>query len=157
MGSKDVSKAVAGAYSMYGGLFKEVVKEVGMEKALALAAKQSERESAQMAGTLKKKLGGKELDIKTLVAVTEEMMGGSGYTYEIEETPTSLTAKIDKCPLSEGLKMAGLDDKTIKTMCTRMAKAGNDAIKKQFPKVQTRLKFRASPDGFCTEEMILRK
>jgi len=157
MGSKDALNAATSAYSTYGGLFKEVVKEFGMEKALALAAKQGESMGAQMAATLKKKLGGKELDTKTVAAVTKEMMDGSGYTYEMKETPASVVMKVDKCPFYEGLKMAGLDDKTIKSICTRMGEGTNDVIKKQFPKLQTRLKFRTSPDSFCTEEFALRK
>jgi len=156
MGSKDALNAATSAYSTYGGLFKEVVKEVGMEKALALLTKQGESSGAKMAGMVKKKLGTKELDMKTFADVIKQMPD-EGWTYEMEETPTSIVMKVDKCAFYEGLKMAELDDKTIKTICTRMVDGMNDSIKKQFSKVQIKVKFRTSPDSFCTEEFVLRK
>ena len=157
MAKEDAFNAAVSVFSMYGGLFKDVAREFGMEKALAFHAKQGDMFGAHFAAMLKEKLGSKEVDMRTLSSILKGAMDGFGFTYESVETPTSIVLKNHKCPIYDGFRMAGLDHKTINSMCSQMSQAEYEGIKKIYPMIQGRAELKTSPDGYCTEEFIIKK
>jgi len=157
MAKEDSFNAAMSACSMYGGLFKDVAQELGMEKALVLHTKQGEIFGSHFASTLKEQIGNKELDVKNFGSFMRGALDGFGLTYESEETPTSILFKNYRCPFYEGFKMAGIDHDTISSMCNRMAPAEYAEINKLFPKFQAQAKFRTSPNSYCTEEFMIKK
>ena len=157
MGREDVFNAVKSVASIYGGFFKDVAEEIGMERALALHAKQGEGFGVMLAGMVRDQLGDKEFDMKTFSSVYSGAYEGFGFTYEMEESHTSILVKAYQCPLYEGFKMAGLDDKTIESMCSLMSAAEYAEIKKVYPELTGRVKFRTAPDKPCVEEFLLEK
>lgn len=156
MTKEDAFNAWVGSMNMYGAFFALVAKEVGMEKALKMNAAASEPFGDQMGKALKEELAGKKLNTKALNKVMSSMSAGWGMEPEIKVGPKSVTLRIDKCPQYEGLKMAGLDDKTIEKMCSTMSKTEYDAINKYYPELEGKIKFRKSPKDACIEEIAIK-
>jgi len=156
MASEDAFNTWVGSMNMYGALFKLVVKEIGLDKALKLNAAVGGLYGDQMGKALKEQLAGKKFNIKNLNKVLTPMFIGWGVSPEIKESSKSITLRMDKCPQYEGFKMAGLDDKTIEKMCSTMVKAECDAINKYYPGLEGRVKFRESPKDACIEEFIIK-
>ena len=65
--------------------------------------------------------------------------------------------KFYQCPLYEGFKTAGLEDKIIESMCSLMLVAEYAEIKKVYLELTGRVKFRTAPDKPCVEEFLLQK
>jgi len=157
MAREEAFNAAKAVSSILGGFFKDVANEIGLEKALSLYAKQGEVFGAMMAGTAKERLGDKEFDMKTFASVLSRVFQMCGFTYELEDTPTSIKVSGFQCPFYEGFKSAGLDDQTIEALCSRMGAAEYAEYKKVFPQLSGRLKFRSAPDQPCIEEFELEK
>ena len=156
MSREDAYNGAVGSMSMIGGLFQSIVKELGMEKALWMHAKQGETFGDELGKVLKKQLGGKKLDVKALKTALMPMMSSYGMDAEVKENPKSLVLKVSKCPQYDGFKMAGLDHETIGKMCSAMAKAEYASIMRHFPEFEGRVKFRETPNGSCQEEFVLK-
>lgn len=157
MAREDAFTAAKAMSTLVGGFFKDVASEIGLEKTLSLYAKQGEVLGAMIAAAVKERLGDKELDMKTLASVVSGFFHVCGATYELEDTPTSIKSSQFQCPLYEGLKNAGLDDRTIEAACSRTVVAQDAEMKKFFPQLSARLKFRSAPDQPCIEEFVLEK
>jgi hypothetical protein len=156
MEREDAFNASVGSMNMYGALFKLVVKEVGIDRALKLNSAVAELYGDQMGKALKESLADKKFNIKDLNKVLIPMLKGWGISPEIKETSKSITLRMDKCPQYEGFKMAGLDHETIEKMCTTMSKAEYEAINKYIPELEIKIKFRESPKDACVEEFIIK-
>ena len=161
-GQQDIAResafqAAKAAFSMYGGFFKDVAAEVGMEKAVSLHAKQGEVTGAMLAGMTKQRLADKEFDMKTFASVLSNAYQVFGFTFEIGESAASLRLSCTRCPVYEGFKSAGLDHATAELLCSRMATAEINEEKKLCPILSASLKFRATPDEACVEEFALAK
>ena len=140
---------------LYGGFFKDVAKEVGSEKALALHAHQGEAFGHMLAGMLQAQAADKGLTITTLSSVVSEAPAIFGMTPEVEEAGTSVKLYTHQCPMYEGWKEAGLDHETIGSLCRAMAAAEYAALTKAIPQVSARLEFRSAPDKACVEHYTL--
>jgi len=157
MAREDAFNAAKATSTLLGGFFKDVANEIGLEKALSLYAKHGEVLGAMMARAVKERLGDKEFDMKTLASVASGLYQICGFTYELEETPTSIKVKSFQCPFYEGFKNAGLDDQTIEAACNQSVAVELAELKKAFPQLSGRLKFRSTPDQPCIEEFELAK
>jgi hypothetical protein len=157
MAREDAFNAAKATSAILGGFFKNVANEIGLQKAVSLCAKPGEAFGAMMAGTVRERLGDKEFDMKTFASVVSGFFETCGYTYELEDTPTSIRARCFQCPFYEGYKSAGLDDQTIEAVCSRFVAAEDAGWKKVFPQLSGRLKFRSAPDQPCIEEFELEK
>jgi hypothetical protein len=157
MAREDAFNAAKATSTLLGGFFKDVANEIGLEKALSLYAKHGEVVGAMMARAVKERLGDKEFDMKTLASVASGLYQICGYTFELEETPTSIKVKCFQCPFYEGFKNAGLDDQTIEAACNQSVAVQLAELKKAFPQLSGRLKFRSAPDQPCIDEFELAK
>ena len=142
---------------VYGGFFKEVAKQIGTEKALALHAKQGELFGAKLEGMLRAEVDDKGLSIRTLSTVLSMAPAVFGMTPEVEETATTLKLHSHACPIYDGCREAGLNHETIGSMCRAMAATEFGALSKAFSQVSVRLEFRSTPDNACVEEYSLAK
>ena len=145
------------AFAVYGGFFKDVAEEIGIERALALHVKQGDRFGAMLAGTMKERLSRKPLDTRTLASVLSEADAAFGLSFEIEQDPTSVTVRGHACPIYDGLKAAGVDHQTIELMCRGISAAEVAELKKSYPQLSASLRFRSTPEGSCVEEWALVK
>lgn len=154
---EEVFNAIAGTMSYYGGLFKAIMEEQGLEKALKLHAKQSEPIGNMRGEQLKQALGGKDLDMRILSTILEPSFTGFGISAEIEVDPTTLTAKVSKCPSYDGFQMAGLDHQTIVKMCQASALATHEMLNKHFPEIYNDVQVKETPNGICVEKFYIKK
>lgn len=157
MAREDAFNAAKAAFGMYGRFLRDVAQEIGMEKALALYAKQGQPSGAMVAEMTKQELGDKEFDMKALAAVLSRGFEMLGFAYEIEECAASMKIRAFQCPVYEGFKSAGLDDRTIESLCRHKAAAGLAEEKKIFPQLSVCLKFPSAPEQPCVEEYALEK
>jgi hypothetical protein len=140
---------------LYGGFFKDVAKEIGTEKAVALHARGGEAFGHMLAGMLQAQAADKGLNIATLSSVLSAAPAVFGMTPEVEDTATSVKLHSHQCPMYEGWKEAGLDHETIGSLCRAMAAAEYAALTKAIPQVSARLEFRSAPDKACVEHYTL--
>jgi len=154
---EDTFNTVKITYTILGGFLKDVAKEIGMKKAISLYAKQGKTVGAMLAGMTREKLGKKEFDMKTFASVLSGALQSNGLTYDIKESPTLLIVNSHRCPIYEGLKDAGLDHKTIELACSHISGTQYVALKKAFPQLNGRVKFRSAPNKPCVEKFALEK
>ena len=108
----------------------------------------------------KEEMGITELDAKTAAKITKSVVSGFGISnVDAEEKPTSVLIKVHGCPIYEGELAIGTDDEAIETKCRKGALIFMDTFFKQLdPNANYQLKkFRSAPDGYCEEELTLRK
>jgi hypothetical protein len=78
-----------------------------------------------------------------------------GMNIEIDEAPSSVRLGVRRCPLYEGLRMAGLEHDTVEAMCKRGVDLGYARLNQAFPRLSGALYFRPTPDQPCVEEFTL--
>ena len=157
LAKEEVFNAATSAMSFYGGLFKAIMEEQGLEKALKLHAKQFESMGNAIGEQLKQALGDKDPDMKVLSSILESMYESFGISTEFEDDPTTITITATKCPLYAGYQMAGLDPQTIVKMCKAGAKSDFDALNQHYSQLYGSVQPKESPDGICIEKFYIKK
>lgn len=156
MPMQDAFDAAKAAMTIYGGFFKDVTNEIGLERALALHAKQGEGFAAALSAATKERAGGGEFDLGAFAAAYCDMAEkGFGMAGETAGGFGSLRTKWARCPVYEGLSAAGLDHETIGRMCQAMSEVECAALSREYPKLSGRLEYRAAADQPCYEEFAL--
>jgi hypothetical protein len=146
MSSEEVFTAAVGWAKLYGDFLREVVADIGLPKTITLHKKHGDNSGAMFVSELKK-LGA--FNPEALGKMMEQAYKPLGLiNLEFVATPDSLEVKNGRCPMYEGLKMAGLDDETIDKLCRSREGATNAAITEAFPKF-TASHTRNKPDGYC--------
>jgi hypothetical protein len=149
--------ATKGMSTLYGGFFKDVAREVGTERALALHAQRGKPFGEMLVGMLRAQVADKELDIPTLSSVASAAQAVFGITPDVTATATSLKVCTHQCPIYDGWKEAGLDHEAVAAGCRAVAAVEYAELTKAFPQLSVRLEFRSAPDGTCVEEYALAK
>ena len=157
MSKKSTFNASSVSFGFYGGFFKDVSQELGLDKAVALHANQGKQTGAALAGMLKNELGSKKLNLAAFESVYAKFIEQIGITPDFKKKRSSLTLTVGHCPIYEGCRSAGLDHKTIELMCSQMTALENAELKKAYPMLSGCLKFRSTPDEPCVEEFVLLK
>jgi hypothetical protein len=83
-------------------------------------------------------------------------MESFGFDPEYDVSPTEISLKVQRCPIYEGLKMAGLDHETIGKTCNAMSSAEFAKLKEYYPNVEGSVKYRDSSEGYCLEKFTLK-
>jgi len=156
MAREEAYNATMSSMSMYGGLFKAIADDVGLDKALEYHGKQGEPFGMMIGETLKQQLGDKKPTAEVLKAVLQPGMEGFGFDVEFDMSPMEILLKIPRCPFYEGFKMAGLDHETIGKTCSAMSSVEFAKIKEYYPNIEGSVKFRDSPEGYCLEKFTLK-
>ncbi len=157
MSKKGAFGAASASFGIYGGFFKDVSQEVGFERAVALHSNQGKHFGARLAGMLKEELGNRKLNLAAFERVYARALGQVGITPDFEKKRSTLRSTVNACPIYDGLKSAGLDDKTIESLCTQMSALEYGELKNAFPMLSACLKFRTTPDEPCVEEFVVIK
>ena len=157
MSKKSSYIASKGALSLYGGFFKAVAQDIGLEKALALHENLWKSLGAASVTALKEKLGRRKVNLAAWQSIEEKFCEDLGFTAEFKKQGSTLTVKTLECPIYAGFKEAGLDHGTIESMCNKMADAVYGEAKREFPQLSGSLKFRDTPDKACVEQFVLLK
>jgi hypothetical protein len=156
MAKEDAYHATMASMSMYGGLFKAIADDVGLDKALEHHAKQGIPFGTMIGETMKQQLGDKAPNPGALKSVLQPMMGSFGFDVEYTVDPSELSMKIPRCPIYDGFKMAGLDHETIGKTCSAMSSAEYAQIKKYYRNIEGSVEFRDSSEGYCLEKFTIK-
>jgi hypothetical protein len=151
---EEVYQATKKVFGLYGAFFDLVAREVGMEKALALHVEAHERLGITAGKLLQEKLGKERPDLQRLGGILQESNLSIGIESELAGvTPTSIVFRNLRCPLYDGYRMGGLDDKKAETLCQRGAPAKlGSTLKLLNPDTKYRLQYyRKKPDEPCEE------
>lgn len=151
---EEVYQATKKVFGLYGALFDLVAREVGMEKALALHVEAHERLGITAGKLIQEKLGKERLDLQRLGNILQESNLSIGIESELAGvTPTSIVFRNLRCPLYDGYRMGGLDDRTAETICQRGAPAKlGSTLKYLNPDIKYSLRYyRMKSDEPCEE------
>jgi len=119
---------------------------LGTEKRLEVAKAQGEGLGAMFVDGLKQMGGFTPENMAKLIDQAYLPMGLVNIKNKV--TPTSLVMTNGKCPIYEGLKMAGFDDEAIGNQCETREAAVHAKLSEAFPEVTVNFT-RNKPDGPC--------
>ena len=141
-----MSEQVFNAAVIWASEMGKIFKMLGTEKTLEVAKAQGERNGAGFVDGLKQMGGFTPENMAKLIDQAYLPMGL--INIENKVTPTSLVMTNGKCPVYEGLKMAGFDDEAIGKQCEIREAAAHAKISEAFPEVTVNFT-RNKPDGPC--------
>jgi len=157
MAEEDKLEGARNAFVFFYAFQDAVGKEIGMEKAVALAGEVDEALGAAQGKLMKAQAGLGEIDVKAATAMAlNAIKEGFCITAEVvEESPQKTAFRCGRCPIYEAGQMMGMDAETIENQCRMGPFKYMDAMVKQLnPKLSYQLKtFRSSAGAQC-EEMI---
>jgi hypothetical protein len=156
---EEVYQATKKIFGLYGAFFDLVAQQIGIEKALDLHIKAHERLGITAGKLLKDKLGKERPDLQELGNILRESNLGIGIESEVADmNPTSIVFSNLKCPLYDGYRLGGLDDKTAETLCQQGAPAKlGSTLMYLNPDIKYHLQYyRTKPDEPCKEIIELK-
>ena len=156
---EEAYQAAKKIFGLYGAFFDLVAQQIGVEKALDLHIKAHERLGIMAGKLLKDKLGKERPDLKELGNMLRESNLGIGIESEVADmNPTSIVFSNLRCPLYDGYRLGGLDDKTAETLCQQGAPAKlGSTLMYPNPDIKYHLQYyRIKPDEPCKEIIQLK-
>ncbi|MHA2391405.1 MAG: L-2-amino-thiazoline-4-carboxylic acid hydrolase [Promethearchaeota archaeon] len=144
-------------YALYGALFKEIIQELGEAKALALHKNAHEYIGLKTGKQIREQMGDIEYDLETLTRVLQKGNQSIGIDCQMIKSANSLLLRNLRCPMYDGYRLGGLDDKLAKSLCVVGAPAKLWTTLKQLnPGVVYKLNhYRDTPNERCEEEVKL--
>lgn len=160
MSNKEIFNVAVTVYTNFYEYVNLVGKEIGLERALELLTKQNEASGVEVGQMIKEKTGGKVLNVKDTareIRILAKGIGGIDVVIKQNNQCVATKTGSGKCPNYEAARAAGLDNDTIKKLCTAGSGRFLDTVVKQLnPDLTYRVtKFRSGPDDFCVEETIV--
>ena len=154
MGEQEYSAATK-VYALYGALFNEIAGEIGEGKALALHKKAHERIGLKTGIQLREQMGDIDYDLETLTKVLQKGNQGIGIDCQMVKGSDSLLLRNLRCPMYDGYRKGGLDDRVAEMLCQVGAPAKLWTTLKQLnPSVVYKLNYyRDNPEERCEEEI----
>ena len=160
MAREEIYQATKKIFALYGAFYGLVVQQIGTEKALYLHAKAHEQLGITAAKMIRDKLGKEIPGLQSLGNILRESNLSIGIKSEVAETnPTSIVFRNLQCPLYDGYRLGGLDDKSAETMCRwgAPAKLGS-TLTYLNPETNYNLQhYRRKPDEPCEEVIELKR
>ena len=158
MAQDEIFEATKKVYGLYGAFFKVVADELGMEKALEMHTKAHEDQGLIAGKMLKGKFVNEIPDLQKLGEVLKESNLSIGIDCDLDQTTnTLLSFKNYRCPMFDGYRAGGLDNKTAESLCQEGATAKLGTMLRHLnPKLEYKLtKYRSEPDDPCIEEISM--
>ena len=153
MASEEAFNAARDLMAMSLIYLRAVGEEIGMERALDIAAKAAERTGVQWAQRVKE-AGLRGDDARAAGWAMTKVIGSWGaVTKPLEVSPQKIVAENGRCPVYDACVIAGIDPKSYCRVSTRAP----DAMFKQInPNLsQQCLKYRSSADDTCIEAIVM--
>ena len=144
-------------YALYGALFKEITQELGEAKALTLHKNAHEYVGLKTGKQIREQMGDIVYDLETLTKVLRKGNQSIGIDCQMVKSADSLLLRNLRCPLYDGYRLGGLDDRLAKLLCQVGAPAKLWTTLKQLnPAVIYKLNhYRDIPNERCEEEVKL--
>jgi hypothetical protein len=159
MAIQDTFNGAKNAFAFYSAYLNTVAQEVGMERALALHTKMLEALGPIQGKTIKQQAGVGQIDAKAAYSLGKTITESLGLVFEVlEESPTTVRWRCRQCSVYEGWQMAGLDAKSLETMCRAGSVRFMDtAVKQLNPRLSYEIvKYRSAAEDACEEQIVLR-
>jgi len=152
---EDLYRTAAQVFALYGGFFKHVAEELGVEKALELQARSGKEAGERIGRWMRERKGVDRLDAETFLPILKEINDPFGYdsTYEIKSNSVILTTH--RCPLYQGFTISGHDHNRSGYLCGYLLRAFFKGIKEVHPNVEYDLDFRENEEGKCVETITI--
>jgi len=134
-----------------------VAEEIGMDRAVELFAKTTEKMGKIQGSILRQNSLIKKFDAHTASALVRDMYESLGISIKMqEESARSVLFTCTRCPNYTAALELGIDDKAIESWCRVSNIRFMDMMVKQLnPDLSVRLvKFRTTPEDFCGEEIV---
>ena len=151
----EVYNTAVGTMGFYTGLLQEIVKEYGWEKALEMHGNVGFPMEVSMGQEVMKAAGSKKPDVKFVEGANSQMFTAFGMAYKATEKPNSVKYEISRCPMYDGLRVAGFSPEQIVKLCESLAAKEYEGVKSVLPNVLGSAKPRTKPDGICIEEFVI--
>jgi hypothetical protein len=144
-------------YALYGALFNEIVKELGEGKALTLHKNAHEYIGLKTGNQIREQMGDINYDLETLTKILQKGNQSIGIDCQMVKSANSLLLRNLRCPMYDGYRLGGLDDRLAEMLCQVGAPAKLWTTLKQLnPDVMYSLNhYRNIPDERCEEEVKL--
>jgi hypothetical protein len=123
-------RAVKTSFLMYGEFFRNVVREIGMERALVLHSQLGVPYGKKLAGMVQERAAASGLDIQALSAIQEANALEFGLPVETGAKGNVSQMTVRTCPIYDGLREAGLDHATVEALCQRLSAANSPLWKR---------------------------
>ena len=150
--------AAAKVYALYGAYFKEVAKELGEKKALELHRRAHENMGLKTGTVLAAQKQG-SYDLVALAKVLQVSNRGIGIDCELVRGDDTLTLRNLRCPMYDGYRAGGLDDRQAESLCLvgAPAKLGTTLRLLNADAEYTLRHYRVRPEERCVEEVSLKR
>lgn len=150
-------EAAVKVYALYGALFKEIVNELGETKALTLHKNAHEYIGLKTGIRIREQLGDIDYDLETLTKVLQKGNQSIGIECQMVKSADSLLLRNLRCPMYDGYRLGGLDDRLAEMLCQVGAPAKLwTTLKMLNPDVVYKINhYRDVPDERCEEEVKL--
>lgn len=150
-------EAAVKVYALYGALFKEIVKELGEDKALTLHKNAHEYIGLKTGRQIREQMGDIDYDLETLSKILQKGNQSIGIDCQMVKNTDSILLRNFRCPMYDGYRMGGLDDGRAEMLCQVGAPAKLwTTLKHLNPDVMYSLiHYRDVPDERCEEEVKL--
>jgi hypothetical protein len=158
MAIEDVFKGAKSAFCILYTYQNAVIRELGIERALALQTELSELIGTGQGRMLMEQLMIKGTDAIAAIPMIENLKENIGESFEIiEKSAVKVVMRNGRCPFYEAAQMIGMDNKAIMTFCQTGSIRIADAVVRQLnPKLSLRVrKFRKNATDACEEELFL--
>jgi hypothetical protein len=154
---EDSYEAAVKVYALYGVLFNEIVKELGEGRALNLHKNVHEYIGLKTGKQIREQMGDIDYDLKTLTWVLQKGNQSIGIDCQMVKSTDTILLRNLRCPMYDGYRMGGLDDRLAEMLCQVGAPAKLWTTLKQLnPNVVYSLNhYRDVPDERCEEEVKL--
>lgn len=149
--------AAAKVYALYGAFYKEVAKELGEKRTLELHRRAHENMGIKTGMILSGQQSAITLDLESLAKTLQMSNQGIGIECELIKGEDSLTLRNLRCPMYDGYRAGGLDDKQAESLCRvgAPAKLGTTLRLLNADAVYSLRHYRVKPDERCIEEVSL--
>jgi hypothetical protein len=157
MSKKDVFDGVKAGLMMYDALLLGVAEQFGMERAVALQSKVTEKIGAMQEPLTIKRKTTKNYDARAVEPLVRAAYKGLGSSIKIvEESPHCVLVQCSRCPNYKAAHELGMDPTLIERWCRAgRIKSIETMIKLFNPDLTFRLvRFRSTPEDFCEEEIV---
>jgi len=143
-------------YALYGAFYKEVAKELGEKRTLELHRRANENMGIKTGITLSQQ-SATTFDLESLAKTLQMSNQSMGIECELIKGEDSLTLRNLRCPMYDGYRSGGLDDKQAESLCRvgAPAKLGTTLRLLNVDAVYSLRHYRVRPDERCVEEVSL--
>ena len=159
MSTEDKLEGARNGLAFFYNFFNIVGQEIGVEKALEFSIKTDAIMGEAQGKMIKEQFGETEIDLNTATTMAlDTIKEGFGINSEVlTKHQNRVVIRCSRCPAFEAAQGAGIDNKTIETLCRSGSMKFMDAMVKQLnPKLSYQLvEFRSGATECCEEEILL--